>query len=85
MTEERYAVNKALNLVTCRNKHFVNVDDYKTLINTCKVLLFYLLTMDLLHTQNTKIPPKYDFLEYKGYMFQPNLNSWMKLNIMKCL
>lgn len=77
---ERYAVNKALNLVTCRNKHFVNVDDYKTLINTFyqqSPIILPVNFMDLLHAEY-KIPPKYDFLEYKGYMFQPNLNSWMK-------
>ncbi|SGZ37927.1 uncharacterized protein HGUI_00127 [Hanseniaspora guilliermondii] len=77
---ERYAVNKKLGLVTCRNKHFVNVEDYKTLINTFyqqSPIILPVNYMDLLHNEY-KVPSKYDYLEYKGYMFQPNLNAWMK-------
>lgn len=76
---ERYAVNKEMNLVTCKNRHFVDVNDYKTLINTFyqqSPIILPINYMDLLHTEY-KIPSNYDFLEYKGYMFQPNLNSWM--------
>lgn len=77
---ERYAVNKELGLVTCRNRHFVSVDDYKILINTFyqqSPIVLPVNYMSLLHNEY-KVPSEYDFLEYKGYMFQPNLNTWMK-------
>lgn len=77
---ERYAVNKELGLVTCRNRHFISVEDYKILINTFyqqSPIVLPVNYMSLLHNEY-KVPSKYDFLEYEGYMFQPNLNTWMK-------
>lgn len=82
---ERFSVNKKLGFVTCKNRHFVNVEDYKILTST-----FYQQTpvilpanhMDLLHKEYD-IPAEYDFLSFEAYVFQPNIKKWMKKSHME--
>ncbi|XBW38226.1 hypothetical protein QEN19_003815 [Hanseniaspora menglaensis] len=83
-SDQRFAVNKKLGLVTCKNRHFVDVNDYKKLLHT-----FYQQTpiilpvnyMDLLHREYT-VPPQFSFIAFDNHVFQPNIKKWMKKDFM---
>lgn len=82
---ERFSVNKKLGFVTCKNRHFVDVEDYKTLSNTFYQQTAIILPanhMDLLHKEYD-IPAEYDFLSFESYVFQPNMKKWMKRSHME--